>query len=55
MIFGLQLLLTMPGEAKTLRRAEKKRDELSDAELEGVSGKWGSCGGYTKQICDDHN
>ena len=27
-LFGSQLLLSMPGEAKTLRQAEKKRDEL---------------------------
>ena len=42
-----------PEEILALAREEGY--ELSDAELEGVSGGWGSCGGYTKQICDDHN
>ena len=42
-----------PEEVLALAREEGY--ELSDSELEGVSGGWGDCGGYTHQICDDHN
>ena len=38
-----------------LALAREEGYELSDSELEGVSGGWGNCGNYTSQICDDHN
>lgn len=38
-----------------LALAQEEGYELSDSELEGVSGGWGGCGGYVQQICDDHN
>ena len=35
--------------------AQEEGYELSDSELEGVSGGWESCGDYTCKLCDDHN
>ena len=38
-----------------LALAQEEGYELSDSELEGVSGGWGSCGDYTRAKCDYHN
>lgn len=35
--------------------AQEEGYELSDSELEGVSGGWGDCGDYVWDPCDDHN
>ena len=35
--------------------AQEEGYELSDSELEEVSGGWGNCGDYVWDPCDDHN
>jgi hypothetical protein len=35
--------------------AQEEGYELSDSELEGISGGWGKCEGYVYDPCDDHN
>ena len=35
--------------------AEEEGYELSDSELEGITGGWGDCGDYVWDSCDDHN
>ena len=38
-----------------LALAQEEGYELSDSELEGISGGWGKCEGYVYDPCDDHN
>ena len=38
-----------------LALAREEGYELSESELEGVSGGWGSCGDYVWDPCDSHN
>ena len=38
-----------------LALAKEEGYELSDSELAGISGGWGSCGGYVYDPCDSHN
>ena len=38
-----------------LALAQEEGYELSDSELEGVSGGWGGCGDYVWDPCDSHN
>ena len=35
--------------------AQEEGYELSDSELEGISGGWGDCGDYVWDPCDSHN
>ena len=42
-----------PEELFALAREEGY--ELSDSELEGITGGWGDCGDYVWDPCDDHN